>query len=98
MSEKISLDSSGGINIFIANMHTPLDHIFSLLRILDADKAMGCEFHSSIIFVVGFIIEYKIAPIQNDKAAIQPLSVVEALAPEFNFSHISKCFKMFQNV
>ena len=47
MSEKISLDSSGGINIFIANMHTPLDHIFSLLRILDADKAMGCEFHSS---------------------------------------------------
>lgn len=26
---------------------TPLDHIFSLLRILDADKARGCEFHSS---------------------------------------------------
>ena len=76
--------------------YTTRSHLFASPH-LDADKAMGCEFHSSIIFVVGFIIEYKIAPIQNDKAAIQPLSVVEALAPEFNFSHISKCFKMFES-
>lgn len=52
---------------------------------------------SGIDLVSVCIIEYKIAPIQNDKAAIQPLSVVEALAPEFNFSHISKCLKVFQS-
>jgi len=32
----------------------------------------------------------------SKKIALDPLPVVEALAPEFNFSHISKCLKGFK--
>ena len=71
--------------------HIPLVNLLTVLVFQPRKLADG----SGIDLVC--IIEYKIAPIQNDKAAIQPLSVVEALAPEFNFSQISKCLKVFQS-
>lgn len=73
--------------------HIPLVNLLTVLVFQPRKLADG----SGIDLVSVCIIEYKIAPIQNDKAAIQPLSVVEALAPEFNFSHISKCLKVFQS-
>lgn len=73
--------------------HIPLINLLAIAVFQARKLADG----SGIDLVSVCIIEYKIAPIQNDKAAIQPLSVVEALAPEFNFSHISKCLKVFQS-
>lgn len=81
---------------FAKNFHIhyiPLVNLLTVLVFQPRKLADG----SGIDLVSVCIIEYKIAPIQNDKAAIQPLSVVEALAPEFNFSHISKCLKVFQS-